>query len=152
MAIDNNGTAEFNNVTVRGTVDGSEIKGGSININDNFTVDEKGVLTAKNGEFQRTAKATDGSFINCSINNCTIGENVNFYGNIHSGPLYLTNETPSGSTHVYSSSSYLEDLYSYVQNTLISNKYTYTGIIDGKDFDIINVYHFKKYTSDDIVL
>lgn len=93
MAIDNNGTAEFNNVTVRGTVDGSEIKGGSININDNFTVDEKGVLTAKNGEFQGTAKATDGSFINCSINNCMIGENINFYGNIHSEPLYLTKET-----------------------------------------------------------
>lgn len=72
-AVDYKGKAEFNNVTVRGTVDGStikgstisgttisggtvngtEIKGGSININDNFTVDSEGNLIAKAGSFEK---------------------------------------------------------------------------------------------------
>lgn len=50
-AIDYSGKAEFNNVTVRGTVDGSEIKGSTINggtikIGENFSVDKKGNIIA----------------------------------------------------------------------------------------------------------
>lgn len=149
-AIDNNGTAEFNNVTVRGTVDGSTINGGTITIGKNFSVDKDGLLIAKNGKFRGSVDATDGSFDNCSINNCTIGHNVNFFGNIHSGPLDLTDETPAGSTKTFSSSDYLKNLYSYVKDTL--KGYTYTGVINGKDFDIISVNHHTKYknSGDDV--
>jgi hypothetical protein len=50
-AIDYSGKAEFNNVTVRGTVDGSEIKGSTINggtikIGKNFSVDKDGNIIA----------------------------------------------------------------------------------------------------------
>lgn len=71
--IKHDGSAEFRNVTVKGTVDGStikgstvsgttitggtvngtEIKGGSININDNFTVTSEGNLIAKTGSFEK---------------------------------------------------------------------------------------------------
>lgn len=71
--IKHDGSAEFRNVTVKGTVDGStikgstisgttitggtvngtEIKGGSININDNFTVNADGNLIAKTGSFEK---------------------------------------------------------------------------------------------------
>ena len=149
-AIDYSGRAEFNNVTVRGTVDGSvingsTINGGSITIGTNFSVDKDGLLIAENGKFRGSVDATDGSFDNCSINNCTIGHNVNFFGNIHSGPLDLTDETPAGSTKTFSSSDYLKNLYSYVKDTL--KGYTYTGVIDGKDFDIISVNHYTKYNN-----
>lgn len=154
-AIDYSGKAEFNNVTVRGTVDGSvvngsTINGGSITIGSNFSVDKDGLLIAENGKFRGSVDATDGSFDNCSINNCTIGHNVNFFGNIHSGPLDLTDETPAGSTKTFSSSDYLKNLYSYVKDTL--KGYTYTGVIDGKDFDIISVNHHTKYknSGDDV--
>lgn len=149
-AIDYSGKSEFNNVTVRGTVNGSVVKGstidgGSITIGSNFSVDKDGLLIAENGKFRGSVDATDGSFDNCSINNCTIGHNVNFFGNIHSGPLDLTDETPAGSTKTFSSSDYLKDLYSYVKDTL--KGYTYTGVIDGKDFDIISVNHHTKYNN-----
>nr|DAT58867.1 MAG TPA: hypothetical protein [Caudoviricetes sp.] len=49
-AIDNNGTAEFNNVTVRGTVDSSTINGGTITIGKNFSVDKDGTAKMKNAE------------------------------------------------------------------------------------------------------
>lgn len=136
-AVDHSGKAEFNNVTVRGTVDSSTIKGGTITIGKNFSVDENGTLVAKNGEFEGTVKAEAGNFNNCFINNCTIGELVNFYGNIYSGPLELTNETPTGSSTSFSSSDYLENLYFYVQGTL--KGHNYTGVIDGKKFNILNV-------------
>ena len=71
-AIDYNGKAEFNNVEIRGDIKGgtitigdnfsvdkdgiTEIKGGSININDNFIVDEKGNLNAKSGSFSGLLK------------------------------------------------------------------------------------------------
>ena len=121
------------------------INGGSITIGSNFSVDKDGLLIAENGKFRGSVDATDGSFDNCSINNCTIGHNVNFFGNIHSGPLDLTDETPAGSTKTFSSSDYLKDLYSYVKDTL--KGYTYTGVIDGKDFDIISVNHHTKYNN-----
>lgn len=65
-AIDYSGKAEFNNVTVRGTVDGSEIKGSSITgstieIGSNFAVDSKGNAVMKN------AKAEGGSFTGADI-------------------------------------------------------------------------------------
>lgn len=49
--IKHDGSAEFNNVTVRGTVDGSEIKGATINggtikIGENFSVDKDGNIIA----------------------------------------------------------------------------------------------------------
>ncbi len=55
-AIDYDGKAEFNNVTVRGTVDGSVVKGstisgGSITIGDKFSVDEDGIIDVKGGCF-----------------------------------------------------------------------------------------------------
>lgn len=148
-AIDYDGKAEFNNVTVRGTVDGSTIKGGTISIDENFSVDKEGFLTAKNGEFQGCVNATTGSFDNCSINNCTIGSNVNFFGNIHSGPLELTDETPTGSSKTFLASDYLSDLYSYVKNTL--SGYNYTGVINGNNFDLIIVSYSVNYKSDDNV-
>ena len=59
-AIDYDGNAEFNKVTVRGTVDGSTIKGstisgttisgGSIIIGDNFSVDKNGTAKMKNAQ------------------------------------------------------------------------------------------------------
>lgn len=65
-AIDYNGKAEFNNVTVRGTVDGSEIKGSSITgstieIGSNFAVDSNGNAVMKN------AKAEGGTFTGADI-------------------------------------------------------------------------------------
>lgn len=65
-AIDNNGTAEFNNVTVRGTVDGSVVKGstisgGSITIGSNFSVDKDGNTEMTN------AKAVGGKFTGVDI-------------------------------------------------------------------------------------
>lgn len=55
-AIDYDGKAEFNNVTVRGTVDGSvingsTISGGSITISDKFSVNEDGIIDVKGGCF-----------------------------------------------------------------------------------------------------
>lgn len=65
-AIDYNGTAEFNNVTVRGTVDGSVVKGstidgGSITIGTNFSVDKDGNTEMTN------AKAVGGTFTGVDI-------------------------------------------------------------------------------------
>lgn len=65
-AIDNNGTAEFNNVTVRGTVDGSVVKGstingGSITIGSNFSVDKDGNTKMTN------ARAVGGTFTGVDI-------------------------------------------------------------------------------------
>lgn len=70
-AIDYNGTAEFNNVTVRGTVDGSvvvgsvvkgsTISGGSITIGSNFSVDKDGNTKMTN------ASAVGGTFTGVDI-------------------------------------------------------------------------------------
>lgn len=65
-AIDYNGTAEFNNVTVRGTVDGSVVKGstidgGSITIGSNFSVDKDGNTEMTN------ARAVGGTFTGVDI-------------------------------------------------------------------------------------
>lgn len=65
-AIDYNGTAEFNNVTVRGTVDGSVVKGstisgGSITIGSNFSVDKDGNTKMTN------ARAVGGTFTGVDI-------------------------------------------------------------------------------------
>lgn len=49
-AIDYSGKAEFNNVTVRGTVDSSTINGGTITIGKNFSVDKDGTAKMKNAE------------------------------------------------------------------------------------------------------
>lgn len=49
-AIDYDGKAEFNNVTIRGTVDSSTINGGTITIGDNFSVDKNGTAKMKNAE------------------------------------------------------------------------------------------------------
>lgn len=81
-AIDYTGKAEFNNVTVRGTVEGStisggtvngtKIKGGSININDNFTVDSEGNLIAKTGTFGENCNFK-GFITQNDIIECTLG-------------------------------------------------------------------------------
>lgn len=65
-AIDYNGTAEFNNVTVRGTVVGSVVKGstisgGSITIGSNFSVDKDGNTKMTN------ASAVGGTFTGVDI-------------------------------------------------------------------------------------
>lgn len=65
-AIDYSGKAEFNNVTVRGTVDGSVVKGstidgGSITIGTNFSVDKDGNTEMTN------AKAVGGTFTGVDI-------------------------------------------------------------------------------------
>lgn len=65
-AIDYDGKAEFNNVTVRGTVDGSVVKGstisgGSITIGNNFSVDKDGNTEMTN------AKAVGGKFTGVDI-------------------------------------------------------------------------------------
>ena len=65
-AIDYSGKAEFNNVTVRGTVDGSVVKGstidgGSITIGTNFSVDKAGNTEMTN------AKAVGGTFTGVDI-------------------------------------------------------------------------------------
>lgn len=70
-AIDNNGTAEFNNVTVRGTVDGSVVKGSTIDggsisgstitIGGNFSVDKDGNAKMTN------ARAVGGTFTGVDI-------------------------------------------------------------------------------------
>ena len=70
-AIDNNGTAEFNNVTVRGTVDGSVVKGSTIDggsisgstitIGSNFSVDKDGNAEMTN------ARAVGGTFTGVDI-------------------------------------------------------------------------------------
>lgn len=65
-AIDYSGKAEFNNVTVRGTVDGSKIKGstisgGSITIGSNFSVDKDGNTKMTN------ASAVGGTFTGVDI-------------------------------------------------------------------------------------
>ena len=65
-AIDYDGKAEFNNVTVRGTVDGSVVKGstiqgGSITIGSNFSVDKDGNTEMTN------AKAVGGKFTGVDI-------------------------------------------------------------------------------------
>lgn len=65
-AIDYNGTAEFNKVTVRGTVDGSVVKGstisgGSITIGSNFSVDKDGNTKMTN------ASAVGGTFTGVDI-------------------------------------------------------------------------------------
>lgn len=65
-AIDYSGKAEFNNVTVRGTVDGSvingsTINGGSITIGSNFSVDKEGNTEMTN------ARAVGGTFTGVDI-------------------------------------------------------------------------------------
>lgn len=72
-AIDYNGTAEFNNVTVRGTVDGSVVKGstisgGTINIGKNFSVDKNGNIIANN------ATMNDGILENMTVKKSLIIE------------------------------------------------------------------------------
>ena len=72
-AIDNNGTAEFNNVTVRGTVDGSVVKGstidgGTIKIGKNFSVDKDGNIKANN------ATMNDGILENMTVKKSLIIE------------------------------------------------------------------------------
>lgn len=85
--INHKGEAEFNNVTVRGTVDGSTIKGstisggtvsgstitgGNININNNFTVDSNGNLVAKAGSFGENCNF-EGFITQNDIIECTLG-------------------------------------------------------------------------------
>lgn len=85
-AVDYAGKAEFNDVTVRGTVDGStikgstisgttitggtvngtEIKGGSININDNFTVNADGSTEIKQN-------CSVGGFLNQGVGSVNLG-------------------------------------------------------------------------------
>ena len=82
-AIDYNGTAEFNNVTVRGTVDGSVVKGSTINgsvvkgstinggtikIGKNFSVDKDGNIKANN------ATMNDGILENMTVKKSLIIE------------------------------------------------------------------------------
>lgn len=81
--IDYNGKAEFNDTTVRGKIYASDgefkgaIKGGNININDNFIVTSIGLMTVKQGIF---------------LNDCE------FKGNIYSGPLELSDSKVNGAT------------------------------------------------------
>lgn len=72
-AIDYSGKAEFNNVTVRGTVDGSVVKGsmingGTINIGKNFSVDKDGNIKANN------ATMNDGILENMTVKKSLIIE------------------------------------------------------------------------------
>lgn len=67
--IDYAGNAEFNNATIRGA-----IKGGTINIGENFSVDENGNIEANKGTFN---------------------DDCIFAGSIASGPLYLDEENPT---------------------------------------------------------
>lgn len=84
--IKHDGSAEFRNVTVKGTVDGSTIKGstisggtvsgttitgGNININNNFTVDSKGNLVTKAGSFEKNCVFK--GYINQGIPTATFG-------------------------------------------------------------------------------
>lgn len=99
FSLDNNGNLVANNGHFKGTItssvmSNSEIKGGSININDKFFVDNQGNMIAKNGTFSGkvTASVIEGSEIKGgSIN---IGNNfiVDKYGNLTSTTVNKNNE------------------------------------------------------------
>lgn len=84
-AIDYNGTAEFNNVTVRGTVDGSVVKGstiegGTISIGDNFEVDKNGIVDIKGGSINIKDKFIVDENGNLNANDGVFGANCSFGG------------------------------------------------------------------------
>jgi len=99
FSLDNNGNLVANNGHFKGTItsstmSNSEIKGGSININDKFFVDNQGNMIAKNGTFSGkvTASVIEGSEIKGgSIN---IGNNfiVDRFGNLTSTTINQNNK------------------------------------------------------------
>jgi hypothetical protein len=83
-------------------------------VNGDFT----GMVTATDGEFNGSVYATGGDF-----DNITIKGNSEFLGNIASGPLVLSNDTPAGQPQNYPAGSGVATMYSSIYNSFVIGSY-----------------------------
>jgi hypothetical protein len=119
-----------------------------------FMLGANGVLKASNAEISGTVNATDGVF-NGTVNatsgrfaNVEILENSLFQGNITSGPLVLSNDSPVGTTYTLNSGSSAKTIRSKIVQgagqSLDSGTYPVIGSYAGKQLVQIGyVYDYK---------
>lgn len=127
--IDSTGNAEFSNGVFRG-----EIKGGTINIGENFSVDENGSITARSGNFD---------------------QNCYFSGNIISNALISLNEVPVGSQITIPARTVLYDFEIGPANGSYNGiNWTYAKCIKSSEkissgISVVTMYHAKLYLYDE---